>query len=290
MRVTSFISNFTAFLGAVILVTGCNQSFQPIKDNANTTFSIYGYLDATADTQWVRLIPSRNQVDMFDEVPEMHVTLTHIESGNTTVMNDSLIFSRDGRHMLVVWTAMDIEPEQSYRLKAERPDGAESHITVTIPPDFPTPILYTGERGLSGELEFEGVERVADVQTLWKEKGRVPFRRFAKKTDQSKNSYTVSLLIGRDLRYFFGNDPPVINPLAIEPRQVFVASGGPEWNEDIPLLNDLEYATLENGSNIEGGIGYLIGIVSKTIPFKGCFNDKGENIACPLEKPFRYRW
>jgi hypothetical protein len=103
-------------------------------------------------------------------------------------------------------------------------------------------------------------------------------------------------LIGWDLRYLFGDedDLPSINPLTVEPRQIFVASGGPEWNGEIPSLNDLEYATLQDVSNVDGGVGYVVGILSKTIPFRGCFeedqelNIPGENIACPTEQPFHY--
>lgn len=136
MREKNILLNHFLFLSAFLLIAGCNQSFQPIKDDPNATFSIYGYLDATADTQWVRVIPARQEVNMFDEKPEMYVTLTDVKTGNSTVMNDSLILSWDGRHMLVVWTTMDIEPEHSYTLRAERPDGEESHVTVTTPPRF----------------------------------------------------------------------------------------------------------------------------------------------------------
>jgi hypothetical protein len=41
-----------------------------------------------------------------------------------------------------------------------------------------------------------------------------------------------------------------------------VASGGPEWDKEIPALTDLEYATLESASNIVGGAGYIVGIVT----------------------------
>lgn len=295
MRKISPISNVCLFLCSLILLAGCNQTFQPIKDDPNATFSMYGYLDATADTQWVRLIPVRQQADMFEEKPEMQVTLTHLGTGMSAAMNDSLILSPNGLHKLVVWTTMDIEPEQTYRLRAERPDGAESQVIVTTPPDFPTPVLKANAESLSGELIIKGVETVADVQTLWKEKGRVPYRLFVERMDTSETSYSVSLKIGYDLRYFCQcNEGTIRDPLSVEPRQIFVASGGPEWKEEIPALSDLEYATLENISNVEGGAGYVVGILSKTIPFKGCFeegqdvNIPGENIACPTERPFHF--
>lgn len=276
------------FLALFIMIQfGCNEPFQAVGDDDAFTFSIYGYLDASVDTQWVRVEPARKKVESIDELPVMHVTLTHLESETSIVMNDSLILSPDGRHIPFVWTTMDIEPEQSYRLKAERPDGAESHVTVTTPPDFPTPVLMANEVSLSGDLLIKGVERLADVQSIWKNYGRVHYRRFAERSVVSDDTYTVTFRIGRDMGILFENPPPPAS-LVGSPRQIFVASGGPEWNEEIPLMNDLVYNLPVSFSNVEGGVGYLIGIVSKTIPFRGCFNDEGENIACPLEKPFNF--
>lgn len=141
------------------------------------------------------------------------------------------------------------------------------------------------ERSVSGDLLITGVERIADVQSIWKNFGRVHYRRFVERSVVSDDTYTVTFRIGRDLGILF-EDPPPAASLIGAPRQIFVASGGPEWNEEIPSMNDLVYNLPASFSNVEGGVGYLIGIVSKTIPFKGCFNEQRENIACALEKPF----
>lgn len=286
--VKSFL--FSIFILFLLSHSACNESFQAVGDNEAYTFSFYGYLDASADTQWVRVTPAREQLETLDKLPEMRVTLTHVESGNTTVMNTTLIPSPDGRHIPLAWTTMDIEPEQSYTLRAERPDGAESHVTVATPPDFPTPILLANEQGLSGDLLIKGVEQLADVQTIWKRYGQVPYRYRQHRLDPLPGyDYRIALTLARDLFFLFenkGKEPPPITVLIGAPRQIFIASGGPEWNEDIIELNDLEYSYPKSFSNVEGGVGYVIGIVSKTIPFKGCFNDEGENIACPTEQPF----
>lgn len=277
------------FIVGMLALFAC-EPFQPLQNNDEFTFSIYGYLDASIDTQWVRVTPLREQIDMRQEKPEMHVTLEHLESGNTVVMNDSLLQLKQGLYALNVWTAMEIRPGQSYRLRAERPDGAASQVTITIPEDFPTPILKTGEGGLSGNLLIKGVDRLADVQTVWRLSGRVasvPYRSNISNT--ASNEYTVSLSFDRDLWYLYeriGRDTPPVITMVDVPRQVFVASAGPEWNEEIVSMNDLVYNLPKSFSNVEGGVGYLVGIVSKTIPFKGCFNEQGENIACPEEEPF----
>jgi hypothetical protein len=44
-----------------------------------------------------------------------------------------------------------------------------------------------------------------------------------------------------------------------------------EWNEEIIILDDVLYALPEGISNVENGLGYMFGMVSKTIPYESCF-------------------
>lgn len=50
-------------------------------------------------------------------------------------------------------------------------------------------------------------------------------------------------------------------------RHLFVAAAGPDWigNEQLESIDDLVYALPEVYSNVKGGTGYVVGIVSKTI-------------------------
>jgi hypothetical protein len=53
-------------------------------------------------------------------------------------------------------------------------------------------------------------------------------------------------------------------------RKIFVASAGPEWDEEITSLDQLEYSLPLIHSNVENGVGYMIGIVSKTVDLTDC--------------------
>tara|TARA_R100001143_G_scaffold37173_1_gene34716 strand:- start:63223 stop:63810 length:588 start_codon:yes stop_codon:yes gene_type:complete len=149
------------------LLSSCNQTFEPIKKD-EAAFSIQGFLDAAVDTQWIRLTPLREQVNQPEFKPEINVTLQDLENGETAVFNDSLILNPNGFHYLTVWTTMSVKPNHSYRLRAERPDGSVSHVTVSIPEEFPTPTLHFQEGVRFGNLKISGVERLADVHTRWK--------------------------------------------------------------------------------------------------------------------------
>lgn len=233
--------------------------------------------------------------------PEMNVTLQDLENGETVVMNDSLILNPNGFHYLNVWTTMNIKPNHSYRLRAERPDGEISHVTVSIPDEFPTPTLHFQEGVDFGNLKISGVERLADVHSRWKVRILAPevgwdyvrifwihYRRFTREI--APGEYQVRVNPNRDLILIRGQIPlPPRGGFDIEiiQRQVYVASGGPEWNEEIISLEDLIYALPDIFSNIENGVGYLIGVKGKAIPYKSCYSDddRAELIACPEVKP-----
>lgn len=272
----------------LLALSGCDESFQPLQENDTAPFSIYGYLDASADTQWVRVTPVRDELNMPPVKPEMDVTLEHLQSDSTTVMNDSLFLSDAGFNFLNVWTTMDIKPGHSYRLKAERPDGLTSRATVTLPEEFPTPVLFDYGDGCRALMRIEGVERLADVQSKWHVRilflvdGEVIFEREGhytiphrdRATRVAAGAYTV-FIDTRSERDEIMNQLFVPSGTAAQiqvlQRQLFVASGGPEWIEDIASLDDVVYALPEGLSNVENGIGYMVGIVSKTIPYESCF-------------------
>lgn len=293
-KVKRILYSLLSIACSLLILAGCEESFQPIEQNNSVPFSISGYLDASADTQWLRVAPIREQIDTPSEIPEMLVTLTDLESGDAAAMNDSLFSLTHDFNALNMWTAMDIEPGRRYRVKAERPDGASSQVSVTIPEDFPTPVLRTiGFYKSSADLYLKDLERVIDVQTIWKieeDISVIPYRFRVRNYDPAGYDYIVNLSGFYDVQHMFVDAPPPwpedILKRGNVRRQVFVASGGPEWDEDITSLDDLVYALPEGVSNVENGLGYVVGIVSKTIPFESCFDDQGEIIGCPVEKPF----
>lgn len=288
-RSVLFFTHFTLLTCLILILTACNESFQPLQENDGVAFSIYGYLDASADTQWVRVTPIREQLDQPPVKPEMHVTLEHLESGSKTVMNDSLFLFNDGFNILNAWTVADIEPGQTYRLRAERRDGAASHVTVTIPGEFPEPVLQDIGDGCRATMLIEGVERLADVQSKWHirlryiDSGKVildeerlysfPYRN---KTDRtSAVSYSVFINTNSEEEQLRNQLSPTGVQTSIEVlgREIFVAAGGPEWDEEITSLDDILYALPESFSNVETGVGYMVGIVSRSLTYESCFEN-----------------
>ncbi len=284
---TAFIK-FCLFLCIVVSSAGCDQTFQPIKENEDVPLSIYGYLDASVDTQWVRVTPLRDQLKQLSVKPEMHVTLEHVKSGNKTLMNDSLFLFEDGFNIINAWSVADIEPSQTYRLQAERSNGVRSSVTVTIPSEFPDPVLQDIGDGCRATLRIEKVDRLVDVQSKWHvnirfvTRGEVVFEeeRFytipyrSKVNKIAEKAYTVFINTNSEMDEIrnqlqrAANNRVIIEVLS---REIFVASGGPNWDEEIVSLDDIAYTLPGSFSNVENGIGYMVGIVSKSIPYESCF-------------------
>jgi hypothetical protein len=122
---------------ALLALSSCDSSFEPIQENDRYIYSIYGYLDAAADTQWVRVMPVHEKLFAGPEPIDATVTLENLESGESQVMNDSLFQYAANTYAWNFWTPMELEPTGTYRLTAERSDGVTSHVTVTLPESFP---------------------------------------------------------------------------------------------------------------------------------------------------------
>lgn len=268
-------------LSTCLLVTaGCDETFEPLNKEGTARFSMQGYVDAAADTQWLRIIPSRELLTQPPVKPEMEVTLENLETGESVVMNDSLFEGDRGTYFVNVWTEMAVEPAQTYRLTAKQADGATSSVTVTTPPDFPAPIFQQPDTPCNSGITIPGVERLADVKSVW----RIVFY-FAGQPDERyyaipyrdkaftlrEGGFAVQIYTVDELNQIMGGmlSPP--DSFKVLQRDIFIASGGPEWNEDLSTIDELIYFLPSQFSNVENGVGYVIGIVSKTIPLDDCF-------------------
>lgn len=87
----------------------------------------------------------------------------------------------------------------------------------------------------------------------------------------AEGNYSVSLNTNNERSYILNQllVPPTV--LHVIQRDIFVASGGADWVEEVGSIDDIIYALPEGFSNVENGLGYMVGIVSKTIPWENCF-------------------
>ncbi|MEX2601806.1 MAG: hypothetical protein WD355_09175 [Balneolaceae bacterium] len=265
-------------------VTACDEVFDPYQPNDQYHYSIYGYLDATADTQWVRIMPVREDFTLDPDHPiDATVMLEHVESGHTVTMKDTLISYAHGVYAWNFWTDMEIRPEETYRLTATRTDGLLSRAQVRVPPDFPVPTVRMTEN--PRVVTIKGVEKLADAKVVYSgvEHTGGLFRVIFPHLEDSLHLETGGYQVFIDTR----RHNLILDAISvpIRDRQIFIASAGPEYH-NFGLIDEKIIALPEGISNIENGIGYLAGIVSKTIPFESCHDEETRQlIPCEPETP-----
>ncbi|MGB3544077.1 hypothetical protein [Rubrivirga sp.] len=152
------------FLLLALIFAGCEDDVAATVD-LDLPFSMYGFLDPTADQQVIRVIPITDRIDS-DAALEAVVTSTDLGTGEVATWRDSTVTYADGSTGTVFVSDTTPAPGARIRLEAVRPDGDASTIEVTIPP-IVTPTVGVAEFSL-GEvtypIRFDGVPRVLNGQ------------------------------------------------------------------------------------------------------------------------------
>lgn len=276
-------------------LTSCENTFEPLQENDRFYFSIFGALDASSDTQWVRVMPVRESILTSPEPLDAKVTLTRKSTGEVYELEDSLFTPRNGYYAWNFWTTANIEAGEEYYFEAENSEGEISSADVFIPDDFPTPIVDYQEGDFLGQIHVNQVERLVVVDIVY-------YFRITSQDGVSSlysdsysqmddirpgvgdHSYTVYSYPNEDFADL--NDKHVTDRTGIihEKQEVLIVSGGPGWPETGDLTEEERFLPGAI-SNVENGLGILAGIVSKRVPFESCYDDNGDLVACPLLEP-----
>lgn len=275
---------------ALLTSTACDTSFNHFAET-DKAFSVWGYLDASADTQWVRVEPLQDSMLAGSPSFEARVTTRHLESGQTTRWRDS-VFHVEAADVPVhnFWTTAPIEPGATYRLTVERPsDGATSTAEVTIPDDFPEPTVRRGGPPATNPpanapptiITVHGVDRlgaaVARSRVIVCTFGgcrppqRVTFSHLADTTRLDADSYRIAVDWAADLLTLWDPDTPNSEIGSVFFFRVTVANVNEGWPDyDTPVSDFTNQTTPSQppagaASNIENGFGFLGGAVTKTV-------------------------
>jgi len=101
------------FLTSLVLIS-CDNTVDPFGDTS-ANYGLFGYLDADADTQFVRVeIRRESQTRIESEIPSM--ISREISSGMEQVWQDSLVTLSSGEEGLLFWSAFRPEESESYQL------------------------------------------------------------------------------------------------------------------------------------------------------------------------------
>lgn len=258
--------------GATLLLlafaVGCEEPFQAIQEGDHV-FSMYGFLDAGADTQWVRVTPFRSSIHGPPGPIDATVTLEHLGTGRTTVLTDSLFgfppvnLGENDFYAYNFSTTEPIEPGATYRLRATRSDGKSARVTVQIPRDDDELVvrIFNGLSGRRNSIFALGAEHVAIVNVLW------DFWNDCPKTyhEGSQPPLAHTSESGVEVPLYAQAPESLSSCLAYDRRIRFVTSGS-AW----PVTPLETVSHLNAASNVEGGVGFVGGVRIRLVPYDNC--------------------
>jgi hypothetical protein len=283
---------------ASALAAGCDYPLHPYRDNSDAPFSMVGYLDLKADTQWVRVMPVRQNL-LLDPAPiDGVVTLEQAGTGRVVTLNDSVFGFSDPRIDGVAyahnfWTTERLEPGTTYQLRAVRSDGASTTALVEMPPDLRFSYLNDAvdEPGFVFLLFRAGNVLSVDVlhtmmsliggsvgmNPVWEPAGKVAVRQ----NPPIPTTEPGVLATTADAK---GLLPGAL--FDVGRLEIRIVAARSDWPY-LPDLSDLE-VTLPGTmpSNVEHGFGFVGGVSTWTIPFTHCVTlvpSPGRQESCQMQ-------
>jgi hypothetical protein len=270
-------------LFTLLFGTGCDSAFEPIKPNDDIVFSLFGTLYLHADPQWVRVMPIGETLVPTDTAQKPEVTLTRIETGETTMLNDSLFILRNNTKVWNYWTDTQLYPEEKYVLRAKAPDGRTSRATVTIPAPLPRPLTDYSVQDEEGLVIVPTDDSLVVAETRFFVEELTPFGPAG--TVELYFSHLDQLFLTDDGEYRFRveGETMIYNELEtgfrVLERELIIAAGSPEW-PDLSDLTEEEIPIPNTNSNVENGTGVVAGIARQRAPLKRCVNEEEKLVPC----------
>jgi hypothetical protein len=259
-------STLLRLCAAVLLaatLAGCDTTVQPLNPQGQY-FSLFGTLNAARDTQFVRVEPLDDsiQVGTLSRI-DASVTLTHLGTGQSVALEDSArrfeIAGPLGEDEVLVqnfWTSMPIEPGARYRLTARRSDGRKSWATATMPDAAPE--VETIRPLLCGENTYVPATVRVATDYLIEATAVYPLPSGRERVDYTEAATR------RDEGYRLRISAPCVRSDAFE---LIAYAGGPSWPR-VPNIGDLASGTvtgLDTLSNVRQGVGFFGGTISTRV-------------------------
>jgi hypothetical protein len=258
-----------------VAAAACDESFDPIAPSA-FAFSVFGYLDASADTQWIRIMPIRPLRVTSRDPLGATVTLEHLATGRIIELRDSVFrfspHSDDpGAGDLYVhnyWTPETIEPGAAYRFSARREGTDLAEAVVEIPRDYKVEVAINQVRGWgqTDELRISGVKHLPflTADTYFYDDCGSDMRRIQYGGRSAENeTYAIAVTKQAALaRYGCGVPLP-------ENRQLRIAGSETEWPAG-EGYSPGELGATDGASNVTNAVGFLGGVLTKVIPYEDC--------------------
>lgn len=267
---------WAALLNAMLL-GGCDNTFEPTSPGG-LPFSIFGYLDATADTQWIRVSGLRSMLLATSAPTGARVTLEDVATGRIIELRDSALsyvsmLAPVWAHEF--WAPVRVRPDATYRFRAVAQDGSTAESLVKLPPLFKVePWILTMAGGLTTWVRLEGMSHLAFA--IWNVDyydgcNRPGQLRMIDHAAHLSGDSAVRMYYVRPEDAWFMQGVPMCGTRSnrVTRREVQIVSSAVPW----PTGQDLStwrLAPESNSSNVAGAVGFLGGVVKRSTRVEDC--------------------
>ncbi len=258
---------------ALVLVTGggaCEDSFSPTLLPGAQRLSVWGYLEVTRDTQWIRIGSLRPTVFTAGDSLPVQATLEDLTGGGTIQLRQATVrwgvtSPVDSAATTVhnFWTTVPIRPGASFRFRAFGDVGHPVEALVRVPADYRMEVLLGRAQPHTDSLVLIGLHYVAFVTaitvTVDSCGAASDERSYATVSDSLHDSHSTPVIRPTPARR------SGCGPRYMTGRTLSVVGSGSMWQGS----GGLEMGDLGPG-NITNGVGWVGGTLSKTIPYEEC--------------------
>lgn len=152
-------------LGVLAVLAGCDNTVAPFAADAPGRFSIAGFLDADADTQFVRVDALRGTLERPDPPPALTVTTRPAGGGPAVAWRDSLVRLDDGTRGRLFWAPFTPMRDGAYVLRVEDGAGGRAEAFTQIPGPLPLAlgdVVDTTGQGLRQRVTWLGLRHAPE--------------------------------------------------------------------------------------------------------------------------------
>lgn len=274
------------------LAAGCNDSFEPIAPSRGAQLSVFGYLDASADTQWIRVTPLRPIKMTSPDSLGLAVRLTELGTGRTIALRDSLFrfsreddatFSSTSAYVHNFWTVEKILPGARYRFSVRLESGDTAEAVVDIPRYYPVEVSVAQIRA-PDYIRIPGPRHLPFL---------VKTARFYDRCGWGADSVRLEpdsadvRLFGAEFNEGEVDERANCGYVTVTRRGFWMAASEASW----PVSDASALAGLgipEQHSNITNAVGFLGGVLSRSVPYEQCTFQASPGTPVPSYCVLRY--
>ncbi|HBQ58974.1 MAG TPA: hypothetical protein DD671_04950, partial [Balneolaceae bacterium] len=258
------------FIALSSFFSGCENAFEPLEKSDKYVFSMNGYLDVHADTQWIRVMPiGETLLPQDSTVNSNQVRLTREATGESAVLNDSLFKFSGDTYVWNYWSPDPVIANEEYRITATDSVGKQSSVVVRMVSNLMVPEIEYDQD--FEEISVSGVvqDSIIALETRYLVQALVEVGCTPEREISFSHLDNVTASPSGNYSFTSINREAIARKLDVEAfsfqvnqRKLVLITASEDW-PDYTNLDKIEANLPSVNSNVKNGTGFVGGIAKK---------------------------